>query len=145
MKGKRKVGGAGKSKKAALSLPSFVPFYFFRVRAFSLNGPDYLGTWNRLGQQRIYVKVKRNSLVEGTKRPREARLATLPWVTNQNKGFASSIISREVCYATALDTYQIGKFVCHNHHSWDVLGSPQILQGQMTSSPLPPRSRLREL
>ena len=49
-KGKRKVGGAGKSKKAALSLPSFVLFYFFRVRAFSFSGPEYLGAWNRLGQ-----------------------------------------------------------------------------------------------
>ena len=92
MKGKRKVGGAGKSKKAALSLPSFVLFYFFRVRAFLFSGPEYLGAWNRLGQKRIYVKVKRDSLVEGTKRPREARLATLPRVTNQNKGLESSLI-----------------------------------------------------
>ena len=36
-----KSGGGGK-RKAALPLPSFLSFYF-RFRAFSTSGPDYLG------------------------------------------------------------------------------------------------------
>ena len=47
VKGTRKVGGVGKREKEAPALPSFLPFYF-RVRAFSIQRPDYLRAWNRL-------------------------------------------------------------------------------------------------
>ena len=36
---------------AAPSLPSFLPFYF-RLRAFSIQRPNYLGAWNRLATLR---------------------------------------------------------------------------------------------
>ena len=63
VKGTRKVGGAGKRKKAALSLPIFLQLYFFVFVLLQFSRPDYLGAWNRLGQDRIYVMVlKKNFL-----------------------------------------------------------------------------------
>ena len=82
-------GGKKEKEKGSPFSPQFPPLAFFSCLLF-LNSAD--PTISQPG---------RNSVVEGTKRPKEARLETLPWVTNQNKGFASSLTSRGVSHATS--------------------------------------------